>query len=100
MKCAEYLKRRRALCFLFFFFNDPPPTKIYPLPLPDPLQISAIFLFPTTATKYFFTIMRLKNFFSVVFKVKSLPRFFWSDPSPSSSPWEKRNRRSLWERIE
>src|SRR2546428_12042938 len=30
------------LCFenyIFFFFNDPAPTKIYPLPLPDPLPI-------------------------------------------------------------
>src|SRR5438128_1228737 len=44
--------------------------------------------------------MRLQKFFSVGFEVKSLPRFIWSEPSSSSSPSGRRNRRSLWERIE
>src|SRR5438270_421228 len=44
--------------------------------------------------------MRLQKFFSVGFEVKSLPRFIWSAPSSSSSPSGRRNRLSLWERIE
>src|SRR5438445_3272772 len=44
--------------------------------------------------------MRLQKFFSVGFEVKSLPRFIWSEPSSSSSPSGRRNRLSLWERIE
>src|SRR5437588_6816379 len=44
--------------------------------------------------------MRLQKFFSVGFEVKSLPRFIWLEPSSSSSPSGRRNRLSLWERIE
>src|SRR5437879_10369414 len=44
--------------------------------------------------------MRLQKFFSVGFEVKSLPRFIWSEPSSSSSPSGRRDRLSLWERIE
>src|SRR5437868_3417418 len=44
--------------------------------------------------------MRLQKFFSVGFEVKSLPRFIWSEPSSSSSPSGRRNRLSLWDRIE
>src|SRR5438105_10430486 len=44
--------------------------------------------------------MHLQKFFSVGFEVKSLPRFIWSEPSSSPSPSGRRNRLSLWERIE
>src|SRR5256885_6306896 len=37
-----YITRISHWSFLFFFLNAPPPTKISPLPLHDPLPISAV----------------------------------------------------------